>query len=186
MTTWFKYHALHFYLTDAIQILRERQETCKETFHRTNKKFDQSVLNHEIRFGTFATSSLRSDLTNFGNVSCFEIHTCFGAELTSYSAFPEEREVLILPNDIFEVTKIQRKSPVNNLLCEVVYTLKSKGTDTDLNCKYILSGGESNIIRTSDTGYIITLITTVYYWSLPPLPMRSSLIWHNSCPSFIV
>uniref|UniRef100_A0AAZ3SKY1 NAD(P)(+)--arginine ADP-ribosyltransferase n=1 Tax=Oncorhynchus tshawytscha TaxID=74940 RepID=A0AAZ3SKY1_ONCTS len=133
MTTSFKYHALHFYLTDAIQILRERQETCKETFHRTNKKFDQSVLNHEIRFGTFATSSLRSDLTNFENVSCFEIHTCFGAELTSYSAFPEEREVLILPYEIFEVTKIH------------------KGTDTDLNCKYILSGGESNIIRASDT-----------------------------------
>uniref|UniRef100_A0AAZ3Q4S2 NAD(P)(+)--arginine ADP-ribosyltransferase n=1 Tax=Oncorhynchus tshawytscha TaxID=74940 RepID=A0AAZ3Q4S2_ONCTS len=131
MTTSFKYHALHFYLTDAIQILRERQETCKETFHRTHKNVDQSVFNHEIRFGTFATSSLRSDLANFGNVSCFEIHTCFGAELTSYS--------------IFEVTKIH------------------KGTDTDLNCKYIFSGGESNIIRASDTGYIIMLITIVCY-----------------------
>ncbi|XP_064817439.1 ecto-ADP-ribosyltransferase 5-like isoform X1 [Oncorhynchus masou masou] len=166
MTTSFRYHALHFYLTDAIQILRERQETCKETFHRTNKKFDQNVLNQEIRFGTFTTSSLRSDLANFGNVSCFEINTCFGAELTSYSAFPEEREVLIPPYEIFEVTKIQTKSPVNNLLCEVIYTLKSKGVDSDLNCKMILSGGESNIIRASDTGYIILhimMITTVYY-----------------------
>uniref|UniRef100_A0A4W5QP81 NAD(P)(+)--arginine ADP-ribosyltransferase n=1 Tax=Hucho hucho TaxID=62062 RepID=A0A4W5QP81_9TELE len=155
MTTSFKYHALHFYLSDAIQILRERQEICKETFHRTNKKFDQSVLNHEIRFGTFATSSLRSDLTNFGNVSCFEIHTCFGAELTSYSAFPEEREVLIPPYEIFEVTKIQTKSPVNNLLCEVVYTLKSKGVDSDLNCKLILRKG-------CITLYIM-LIITVYH-----------------------
>lgn len=72
--TWY---SLQFLLTEAIQILRKTQKECKFTYRGTNLKFDETVLNKEIRFGFFASSSLkREQALKFGRVSCFEIKTC--------------------------------------------------------------------------------------------------------------
>uniref|UniRef100_A0A4W5M1B5 NAD(P)(+)--arginine ADP-ribosyltransferase n=1 Tax=Hucho hucho TaxID=62062 RepID=A0A4W5M1B5_9TELE len=114
--TSFQYHSLHLYLTD-------------------------DVVNKEMRFGYFVSISIHKTLYDFGDTSCFEINTCFGVNLTYYSAYANEGEVLIPPYEVFKVTNIQTKSAVSSLWCDVVYTLKSTGKwKSGLNCKAIDTG----------------------------------------------
>ncbi|KAL6114934.1 uncharacterized protein ACO6RY_05592 [Pungitius sinensis] len=135
--TTFKYHALHFYLTTALQT-RQKQDTCYNVFRRTDKSFQQDVLNKEVRLGSFASSSLNQDLVQFGDQSCFEIETCMGVDVSMHSQFVMEAEVLIPPYEVFKVTKITRRSDELDLWCDVVYELKSTRKPlSNLNCALI-------------------------------------------------
>ncbi|XP_071361133.1 ecto-ADP-ribosyltransferase 5-like [Trachinotus anak] len=140
-TTTFRYHALHFFLTDALQTLNARKpeaERCVTGFRRVNSYFSKDVLNMEVRFGSFTSSSMGSfpSPERFGDKSCFEIVTCSGADISLYSKHGEsEREVLIPPYEVFKVTEVERRSVRPDLPCEVVYKLKSTGeTLSNLNC----------------------------------------------------
>ncbi|XP_026095710.1 uncharacterized protein LOC113067551 [Carassius auratus] len=131
----FTWYSLHFLLTEAIQILKKKQHKCYLTYRGTKVKFDGNVLNTEVRFGSFASSSLnRKVAEEFGNVSCFEIYTCEGADIAKYSRYPDEREVLIPPYEMFKVTAVRTGSDLKHLWCDTVFTLKSSGTRSDLNC----------------------------------------------------
>ncbi|KAG1966967.1 NAD(P)(+)--arginine ADP-ribosyltransferase 2-like [Pimephales promelas] len=130
----YKWYSLYFLLTEAIRILTKTQNQCMLTYRRTNVEFTKNVLNKEVRFGSFASSSLSRDITRFGNVSCFEINTCEGADLTKYSKLPREKEVLIPPYEKFKVTAVKTRRDQQDLWCETVFTLKSTGTRSDLNC----------------------------------------------------
>ncbi|XP_031720672.1 NAD(P)(+)--arginine ADP-ribosyltransferase 1-like [Anarrhichthys ocellatus] len=139
--TTFRYHALHFFLTDALQTLSTRkpgEERCLTGYRRVNGYFSQDVLNKVIRFGSFTSSSMGwyPSAERFGDKSCFEIVTCSGADVSLYSKLGEaEREALIPPYEVFKVTKIERRSGQKSLPCEVVYKLKSVGkTLSNLNC----------------------------------------------------
>nr|XP_040050613.1 ecto-ADP-ribosyltransferase 5-like [Gasterosteus aculeatus aculeatus] len=135
--TAFKYHALHFYLTRAVQNLNALQKECYNVYRRTDVFFRQDVLNKKVRFSSFASSSLRNDLTDFGDKSCFEIETCMGADISWFSTF-NQREVLIPPYEVFKVTKITKRSEQPDLWCNVVYKLKStKTTKSNLDCALI-------------------------------------------------
>ncbi|XP_051988718.1 GPI-linked NAD(P)(+)--arginine ADP-ribosyltransferase 1-like [Xyrauchen texanus] len=124
------WYSLHFLLTDTIQILKKRQKKCQNTFRGAYVEYNKGVLNKEVRFGSFASSSLSQTVAKkFGDKSCFEIETCEGAELTKYSVFPGEKEVLIPPYENFKVTDIKKGS-----WCDTVYVLKSSGRRSDLNC----------------------------------------------------
>ncbi|XP_034395264.1 ecto-ADP-ribosyltransferase 4-like isoform X2 [Cyclopterus lumpus] len=129
----FNFHYLYFYLTDAIQVLRRNQTSCRSTFHRTRKHFERNVINTNMRFGAFiwAASSKQSfDLK--ANVSCFEIYSCFGADITYYSATNQMGQVLIPPYEVFKITDVLTDDP----WCSVVYKLQSTEVPTrDLNCK---------------------------------------------------
>ncbi|XP_051801907.1 ecto-ADP-ribosyltransferase 5-like [Acanthochromis polyacanthus] len=76
-TSSFQFHILHFFLTSAIQILNNKYN-CSTTYRRTKDKFTGKVK-ERIRFGSFSSSSFRTDLLPFGNKSCFKITTCTGA-----------------------------------------------------------------------------------------------------------
>ncbi|ROK79154.1 Ecto-ADP-ribosyltransferase 5 [Anabarilius grahami] len=131
----FMWHSLHFLLTDAIQILNKTQNKCYSTYRGTNVQFNRDVLNSTIRFGSFASSTLdRTTAEGYGNVSCFEIKTCEGANLTQYSRFPDEEEVLIPPYETFNVTAVKKRQNHSDLWCETVFVLNSTGTRSDLNC----------------------------------------------------
>lgn len=131
----FKWHSLHFLLTDAIQILKKTQKRCMLTYRRTNVDFNESVLNKEVRFGSFASSSLnQAKNKKFGKKSCFKIYTCEGANLTNYSKHDEEEEVLIPPYEKFKVTAVEKRKHQKDLWCDTVFTLKSSGKRSDLNC----------------------------------------------------
>ncbi|XP_016417304.1 ecto-ADP-ribosyltransferase 5-like, partial [Sinocyclocheilus rhinocerous] len=130
--TWY---SLQFLLTEAIQILKETQNGCKSTYRGTNIEFNKNVLNKQVRFGSFTSSSLSSTVAgHFETKSCFEITTCEGADLTKYSTFPNETEVLIPPYEVFKVKEIKTRSVQKDLWCETVFVLESIGVRSDLNC----------------------------------------------------
>ncbi|XP_045082928.1 ecto-ADP-ribosyltransferase 4 [Coregonus clupeaformis] len=140
-TSSFKFHSLHFLLTEAILLLKQNpdQQGCYTTYRRTKIEFAGEV-NKEIRFGSFASSSFLQNLTHFGEKSCFEIKTCFGAYLKSYPVMGEkEKEVLIPPYEVFNITAVIKKEKVKDLWCDVVYKLQSNKTQSDLNCKMVKS-----------------------------------------------
>uniref|UniRef100_A0A3Q1HMU5 NAD(P)(+)--arginine ADP-ribosyltransferase n=1 Tax=Acanthochromis polyacanthus TaxID=80966 RepID=A0A3Q1HMU5_9TELE len=113
-TSSFQFHILHFFLTSAIQILNNKNY-CYTTYRRTNVVFTGNV-NQRIRFGSFSSSSFRTDLQNFGKKSCFKITTCTGAYLKRYSVYGEkEEEVLIPPYEVFSITEKHDKNKLPEL-----------------------------------------------------------------------
>uniref|UniRef100_A0A673YCB5 NAD(P)(+)--arginine ADP-ribosyltransferase n=1 Tax=Salmo trutta TaxID=8032 RepID=A0A673YCB5_SALTR len=133
-TTSFQFHSLHFLLTDARRLLKEKQQGCHTTYQRTNMEFAGEV-NKEIRFGLFASSSFLKNLTHFGENTCFELKTCFGTDLKSYPEMGNyEKEVLSPPYEVFKVTAVLKKENDENLWCDVVYKLKSINTLSNVNC----------------------------------------------------
>lgn len=139
--TTFRYHSLHFYLTDALQTLNTRKpedERCLTGYRRAGSYFRQDVLNKAVRFSSFTSSSMGwyPSSGRFGDKSCFEVLTCFGADVSLYSKLGEsERELLIPPYEVFKVTRVEKRSEQKSLPCEVVYRLKSMGkTLSTLNC----------------------------------------------------
>ncbi|XP_055050750.2 erythroblast NAD(P)(+)--arginine ADP-ribosyltransferase-like [Misgurnus anguillicaudatus] len=126
--TWY---SLHFLLTEAIQILKKKQNKCKKTYRGTKLMYNETVQDKEIRFGSFASSSLELKIAKrFGNESCFEIETCYGADVSKYSSLTYEKEVLIPPYETFKVTEIKKKGA----WCNTVFVLKSFGIKSNLNC----------------------------------------------------
>ncbi|XP_008274831.1 T-cell ecto-ADP-ribosyltransferase 2-like [Stegastes partitus] len=132
-TDKFKFHYFYFYLTNAIQVLRQSQTQCRTTYHRTWKKFKQNVVNTDMRFGVFMWTTSSKSSAGFGrNVSCFEINTCLGADITYYSGVSQRGQVLIPTYEVFKVTDVVTNDP----WCGVVYKLQStKAPRTVLNCK---------------------------------------------------
>ncbi|KAM4749984.1 uncharacterized protein FYW61_016080 [Anableps anableps] len=117
--------SLYSSLSEAIQILKQNQVICLSTNYRTETVLELNISTGQARFSTFI---LGSDEWNFDrNVLCFEIYSCFGANITKYSVFKGNNQVLIPPYEVFTVTDIQKQSN----LCKVTYKLRS-----NLNCVY--------------------------------------------------
>ncbi|XP_049427582.1 NAD(P)(+)--arginine ADP-ribosyltransferase 2-like [Epinephelus fuscoguttatus] len=132
--TSFEFHALHFLLSDAIRLLKLNQRSCYTTYRRSKLLFTGKA-GQTMRFGSFASSSLNKNLRQFGRRSCFEIHTCFGAYLKSYSEFDsDEDEVLIPPYEMFNIVSVDM-SGENDLHCDVLYKLETAGVYSSLNCQ---------------------------------------------------
>ncbi|KAM5247824.1 ecto-ADP-ribosyltransferase 5 [Ctenodactylus gundi] len=106
----FPFKALHFYLTRALQLLRGsggcREEPEEMVFRGVGSlHFEPKRRGDLVRFGQFASSSLDEAVARgFGNATFFSLRTCFGASIQALSVFPEEREVLIPPHEVFLVT----------------------------------------------------------------------------------
>ncbi|XP_074486759.1 ecto-ADP-ribosyltransferase 5-like [Sebastes fasciatus] len=136
----FQFHSLHYLLTSAIQILNNNNN-CRTTYRRVRTSFTGKV-NQIIWFGSFASSSKRTDLKHFGSETCFKIKTCSGAYLKKYSPFGYEREVLIPPYEKFNITKKSDGPGQFQGLedCKRVFVLESAGVVSRLNCKLAHSG----------------------------------------------
>ncbi|XP_062859465.1 LOW QUALITY PROTEIN: NAD(P)(+)--arginine ADP-ribosyltransferase 2-like [Trichomycterus rosablanca] len=124
----FPYKAFHYLLTRAVQKFQLNE--CTEVFRRVDISFVTNVTGREMRFSRFASTSLKTDLYDFGNASCFQIYTCFGANIDSFSLYPEEQEVLIPPYETFKITNVTE----NHESCDVLYTLQSTGRFSKMNC----------------------------------------------------
>uniref|UniRef100_UPI003AAD8D0D NAD(P)(+)--arginine ADP-ribosyltransferase 2-like n=1 Tax=Centroberyx gerrardi TaxID=166262 RepID=UPI003AAD8D0D len=134
--TSFEFHSLHFLLSDAVRLLKLNQRGCYTTYRRSRLAFSGEV-GQTMRFGSFASSSLNKDLPHFGRKTCFEMHTCFGAYLKSYSEFDsDEDEVLIPPYEMFTIVSVDR-SGRNDLQCDVLYKLETAGVYSSLNCQAV-------------------------------------------------
>ncbi|XP_055012782.1 ecto-ADP-ribosyltransferase 4-like [Boleophthalmus pectinirostris] len=132
-TSAFKYHALHYWLTTALQTLNNNK-ICRTTYRRSRDTFT-GQLDQEIRFGQFASSSVSPDVVEFGNETCFQIETCLGAPINEYSCYSTEDEVLIPPYEKFKIMKIVQKSYEQLENCTTIFVLKPVGHKTNLNCK---------------------------------------------------
>ncbi|XP_036599786.1 ecto-ADP-ribosyltransferase 5-like [Trichosurus vulpecula] len=134
----FPFKALHFYLMRALQLLRN-PESCKEdsgqeVFRgKRSTHFKPRKLGDIIRLGQFtSTSEERKVAQMFGNATFFTLSTCFGVPIKDLSVFPNEREVLIPPNEVFQVSNFSQDGTQN------LVTLRSlKKTCSNFNCAYL-------------------------------------------------
>ncbi|XP_029604822.1 ecto-ADP-ribosyltransferase 5-like isoform X2 [Salmo trutta] len=135
--TAFKYHSLHFFLTNALRMLNKNNKNKTFQTFRGSKDSFEGVQYDEMRFGQFTSSSLDKNITkHFGNRSCFEITTYLGAPLGVYaSQMAHEKEVLIPPYEVFKITEVLKRTDKKDLWCDVVYKLEStKKEKSDLKC----------------------------------------------------
>ncbi|XP_072581972.1 ecto-ADP-ribosyltransferase 5 isoform X1 [Vulpes vulpes] len=137
----FPFKALHFYLTRALQLLQGSGGCSRgpgEVVFRGvgTLHFEPKRLGDSVRLGQFASSSLDEAVARrFGNATFFSLRTCFGAPIQALSVFPEEREVLIPPHEVFLVTRFSQDG------ARSLVTLWSYNqTCSHFNCAYL--GGE--------------------------------------------
>ncbi|XP_014911812.1 ecto-ADP-ribosyltransferase 4-like [Poecilia latipinna] len=117
--------SLYSSLSEAILILKQNQVMCLSTNYRTETVLELNVSTGLVRFSTFILGCDRWD--SDGNVSCFDVYSCFGANVTKYSVLKGNNQVLIPPYEVFTVTDVQKQTSS----CKITYKLKS-----NLNCVY--------------------------------------------------
>lgn len=121
----FEPFSLYSSLSQAVQILKHNQMTCLKTNYRTETVLQHNISGKQVRFSTFI---LGYDQWNFtGKVSCFEIHSCFGANVTPYSSLKLMSQVLIPSYEVFIVTRVLKQTET----CKVTFKLRS-----NMNCVY--------------------------------------------------
>ncbi|KAK2859264.1 hypothetical protein Q5P01_003884 [Channa striata] len=135
----FKYHEFYYWLTTAIQTLKKQQQNCHTAYRRDTNEFT-GERDQVFRFGSFTSSSFRTNKTNFGSKTCFKIETCLGAYLKDYPEFKEsEQEVLIPPYEKFRIVDV--KVGMGKLKemedCLTTYILKSEGAHSNVNCRLV-------------------------------------------------
>lgn len=137
----FPFKALHFYLTQALQLLQGSKGCSRGrgevVFRGINTlRFEPKRLGDSVRFGQFTSSSLDEGVARrFGNATFFSLRTCFGAPIQALSVFPEEREVLIPPHEVFIVTRFSQDETRS-----LVTLWSYNQTCSHFNCAYL--GGE--------------------------------------------
>ncbi|XP_053871921.1 T-cell ecto-ADP-ribosyltransferase 2-like [Malaclemys terrapin pileata] len=129
----FKFKAFHYYLTRALQLLREG---CKTVYRGDSKSFEYKK--GDIRFGHFASSSINKKVAEgfrtkraIEKGTLFTIRTCFGVKIQALSYNPDQEEVLIPVHEKFSV------SPKGKNHFDLQST---KQTCSYFNCAYL--GGE--------------------------------------------
>nr|XP_054599525.1 erythroblast NAD(P)(+)--arginine ADP-ribosyltransferase-like [Nothobranchius furzeri] len=121
-------------------LTRSRSSTIIRSVTYRRPKTFTGMVNQEIRFGIFASSSILSNLSQFGYAMCYKINTCNGAYLKEYPVLGKfEQEVLIPPYEKFRITKKYEtkecKSAENLSDCEIGYVLESTGVLSNLDCQ---------------------------------------------------
>ncbi|XP_074073404.1 ecto-ADP-ribosyltransferase 5-like [Macrotis lagotis] len=142
----FHFKALHFYLTRAVQMLKG---SCKNVYRGISVK-QQPDGTGEMRFGQFASTSLNQIVARkFTKKSgtLYKVYTCEGAAIEHLSVFPREKEVLIPPYEVFDVSMFSDSEGLNNV------ELKSKKTSKSrFNCAYL----EAN--KAAVPGHLTTIL----------------------------
>ncbi|XP_066540592.1 ecto-ADP-ribosyltransferase 5-like [Hoplias malabaricus] len=123
--------SLHFLLTDAIQTLKPTSK-CETAYRFSYNKF--KLKGSTMRFGSFASSTRDPNLRTFGRETCFNITTCFGADIAALSVLPGEAEILIPPYERF---KEEPPGEVHPDLrdCKRIIRLKSIEKKSNMKCE---------------------------------------------------
>uniref|UniRef100_A0A3P8S0S8 NAD(P)(+)--arginine ADP-ribosyltransferase n=1 Tax=Amphiprion percula TaxID=161767 RepID=A0A3P8S0S8_AMPPE len=100
---------LYLLLSEAIEILKHNRVTCLNTYYRTETLENHlNISNKQVHFDAFIL-----------------VYSCFGANVTHYSALKQNNQVLIPPYEVCKVTDIQTETKG----CKVLFRLRSS-----LNC----------------------------------------------------
>ncbi|XP_077427311.1 T-cell ecto-ADP-ribosyltransferase 2-like [Vanacampus margaritifer] len=117
---------LYSSLSEAIQILKHSQVTCLKAIYRTQRHSHVDISNKQVRFGSFTLASDKRSLKR--SSTCFQINTCFGVDISHYSALKTNHQVLIPPYEVFKVSDVH---PDITEDCNIAYKLES-----NLDCVY--------------------------------------------------
>lgn len=167
----FESRSLYFLLSEAIQVLKHSQVTCVSTNYRTETLLNLTISDRHIRFSSFILGS--DEWTFTRNASCFEVYTCFGADITHYSALKLNYQVLIPRYEIFKITDIQ----TNAQRCKVIYRLKSNLScvyDRDSNMAYPISA-----LPVEGFFLIFTIICIIIVFLLLSFVIAKALEYHK-------
>ncbi|XP_006888539.1 PREDICTED: ecto-ADP-ribosyltransferase 4 [Elephantulus edwardii] len=138
-STWqynhsFHFKYLHYYLTSAIQLLRQEiarknGTRCYKAYHGAEDAYFKAHPGAVIRFGQFLSASLLREKTQtFGNQTVFAISTCLGVPVEDFSL---RKEILVPPYELFEVVNISNH-PRGSWL-----ELQSAGNLSTYNCQLL-------------------------------------------------
>ncbi|XP_014331212.1 ecto-ADP-ribosyltransferase 4-like [Xiphophorus maculatus] len=144
--------SLYSSLSEAILILKQNQVMCLSTNYRTETVLELNISTGQVRFSTFILGSDEWDFN--GNVSCFEIYSCFGANITKYSVLKGNNQVVIPPYEVFTVTDIQKQTSS----CEITYKLTS-----NLNCVYDKERNQLQSISALPVEGFWLIFTIIYF-----------------------
>ncbi|TRZ09748.1 hypothetical protein HGM15179_017358 [Zosterops borbonicus] len=129
----FHFKTLHFLLTQTLRILRDTQNgQCLDVVHQDCGVRFEAQRGDSIWFGQFLITWLRTTT----EIRCpdeteFQVHTCHGAGIQSFSQNPEYEGVMIPPFETFEVTKVTREGDKTQI------QLHSTGTSSKYICKWL-------------------------------------------------
>ncbi|XP_005533127.1 PREDICTED: NAD(P)(+)--arginine ADP-ribosyltransferase 2-like [Pseudopodoces humilis] len=129
----FHYKSLDFLLADALATLWEPR--CRCVFRGVDGRRFLAQPGDTVRFGQFASTSLcRKVAQKFGMDTVFQVNTCHGANIHTFSNYKGEQEVLVLPFETFRVTKVTQEGKTTRI------HLNSSGTFSKYNCEWLRGG----------------------------------------------
>ncbi|NWR26329.1 NRT2 ribosyltransferase, partial [Emberiza fucata] len=129
----FHFKTLHFLLTQALKTLRDAQGLqCHDVYRGVRGVRFKAEHGDIVRFGQFTSASESEETAKkFGNSMVFQVRTCYGVEISNFSKYPNEKEVLIPPFETFQVIKVRR------IVNKVRIQLRSTGTFSKYNCEWL-------------------------------------------------
>ncbi|NXK70987.1 NARE ribosyltransferase, partial [Sylvietta virens] len=130
----FHFKTLHFLLTDALATLRDAQAGhCLDVFLQDCEGLSEAKDGDTVRFVQFSVTSLSKPTQQCpGKEMLFQVHTCHGVEIASFSEQPQHWNVVLIPP--FETFKVTEVTQQGN---KEVIQLSSSGTYSKYNCEYL-------------------------------------------------
>lgn len=163
-------------LGEAIRILKLSQVTCLHTVLPTEALHNLNVSSELLRFRTFTMGNSEKCLSK--NSSCIAVQTCFGADVSHYSASTGRHQVLIPPYEVFSVGSGPRNCPG----CSVIRKLEGH-----MDCVYDADSDSLQSISANppDAFWLLFIILCMICAPLAmPLIVTKLLICHKrSCCS---
>ncbi|XP_073670519.1 ecto-ADP-ribosyltransferase 4 [Paramisgurnus dabryanus] len=151
----FSFKSLHFLLTDGMQLLRKENTTCHNVYYGTEKKYNIAP-GDLIRFGRFYPAQLEYSLANEDAVdsdgTIFNITSCTVVSLDESGCKAEEIDLLISPEEAFDVEDIRKVGPKDEEVTMVI--LKPSASHRSFDCSHLFSSStsdesSSNLLRSS-------------------------------------
>nr|XP_055051426.1 GPI-linked NAD(P)(+)--arginine ADP-ribosyltransferase 1-like [Misgurnus anguillicaudatus] len=141
----FSFKSLHFLLTDGMQLLRKENMPCRNVYSGTEKKYNIAVKDL-IRFGSFFPAHLSFNVAFEDAVdsdgTIFNITSCTVINLDETWCKSEEIDLLISPNEAFEVEDIRKVGPKDEKMTMVI--LKPSAFPSSFDCSYLFSSSTSD------------------------------------------
>nr|XP_055061312.1 T-cell ecto-ADP-ribosyltransferase 1-like isoform X2 [Misgurnus anguillicaudatus] len=160
----FSFKSLHFLLTDGMQLLSNETMTCQNVYSGTDKKYNIAVKD-VIRFGSFLPAKLLFNVAFEDAVdsdgTIFKITSCTVVSLDESGCGSEEIDLLISPNEAFDVEDIRKAGPKGEEITMVV--LKPFASHRSFDCSDLFSSSTSD---ESSSKFLMTVFLMVCIYTL--------------------